>query len=63
MKSKWNILVLLGILMLIAAPAAAYPPTPFLISGWVNDSMGESNRLRMGWFREWMKNKQRGCNE
>ena len=41
MKSKWNSLVLLGILTLIAAPAAASPPTPFLISGWVNDSSGE----------------------
>jgi len=40
MKSKWNILVLLGILILIAAPAAASPPTPFLISGWVNNSHG-----------------------
>ena len=41
MKSKWSILVLFGILMLIAAPAAASPPTPFLISGWVNDRHGD----------------------
>jgi len=41
MKLKWNILVLLGITMLIVAPAAAQPITPFRISDWVNGSSGE----------------------
>ena len=38
MKLEW-IIALLGVLMLIAAPAAGQP-TPFLVSGWVNDSSG-----------------------
>ena len=39
MESKWSIIALLGILMSIAALAAAQP-TPFMISGWVNYADG-----------------------
>jgi hypothetical protein len=39
MESKWSIIALLGILMSIAALAAAQP-APFLIGGWVNYTDG-----------------------
>lgn len=41
MKLRWNILVLLGIITLIVAPAAAQPTTPFPVSDCVNYSSGE----------------------
>lgn len=41
MKLRWGILVLLGITMLIVAPAAAQPTTQFRISDWVNYGSGE----------------------
>jgi len=40
MKSKWNIIALLGIMVLIAAPAAGQPAS-FLVDGYVNCTNGD----------------------
>jgi len=40
MKSKWNIIALLGMMMLIAAPAAGQPAS-FLVDGYVNCTNGD----------------------
>ena len=40
MKSKWNIITLLGMMMLIAAPAAGQP-TSFLVDGYVSCTNGD----------------------
>jgi len=40
MKSRLTIITLLGVMMMLIAAPAAGQPTPFLIDGWVNNSVG-----------------------